>query len=65
MHRTLKDVQTVRGFYRKKGTAFQKMKKDAGNQKSRKKNPRGALKTWMEETGHCDQNLPLVVRLIF
>lgn len=51
MHRTLKDVQTVCGFYRERGTVFQKMQKDAGNQNSRRKNPREALKTWMEERG--------------
>lgn len=44
-------MQTASGFYRKRGTVFQKMKKEAGNQKSRKKNPRGELKTWMEERG--------------
>lgn len=48
MHRALKDVQPVCGFYRKRRTVFQKMKKDAGNQNSRRKNPRGALKTCMK-----------------
>lgn len=52
MHRTLKEVHTVCGFYREEeGTIFQKIKKDAGNENSRRQTQSGALKSWMEERG--------------
>lgn len=52
MHRTLKEVHTVCGFYTKEeGTIFQKIKKDAGNENSRRQTQSGALKSWMEERG--------------
>lgn len=50
MQRTLKEMHTVCGFYRKEeGTIFQKMKKNAGNHNSRRKTQSGVLKSWMEE----------------